>query len=578
VWLASACSVLNKLFDIAPEILIGVAVDVVARREDSFLAGLGIVDPVDQLWLLGALTLAIWVLESVFEYLYLVLWRNLAQAVQHELRLDAYGHLQALDVSWVEARSPAAVTAVLNDDINQLERFLNGGANELIQVAVTVIAIGGIFFWIAPDLAWVAFTPIPVIVLGAFWFTRRVAPRYDGVREMAARLGQRIAANVGGLATIKSHAAETREAARVEADSLAYVAANRHAIAVASAFIPIIRMAILFGFLATFVWGGLKVLDGSLREGFYAVLVFLTQRLLWPLTRLAETVDLYERAMASTRRVLAILDEPVGEPRGGRLPARFGGALEFDDVGLVYPDGRVGLDRVSCRIAAGSTVAFVGATGAGKSTLFKLVLGLLRPTHGTIRVDGADLGTLDPGAWRTQVGWVAQDVFLFDGSVRDNIAYARPDADDASVRAAARAAAADEFIDALPEGYATRVGDRAQLMSGGQRQRLALARAVLKDPPLLLLDEATSAVDNETEAAIQRSLRRIAAGRTVLVIAHRLSTVVHADMIHVLDAGRIVESGRHADLVAAGGAYAALWRVQTGHAADGEPLFTPTPA
>jgi len=455
---------------------------------------------------------------------------------------------------------------VLNDDINQLERFLNVGANELIQVVVTVVVVGGVFFAISPQLAWVAFTPIPVIVLGAFWFQRRVAPRYDAVRERAGRLAGRLSANLAGIATIKSFAAEAREADAVARESLDYVAANRRAIALGSAFIPVIRMAILAGFLATFVWGGAMVLDGTLREGFYAVLVFLTQRLLWPLTRLAETVDLYERAMASMRRVTALLDEPLPPTAPPGEPLRLAGRITFDGVRFSYDDGRPAIDGLDLEIPAGRTVAFVGATGAGKSTIFKLVLGLVRPQQGQVRIDGVPLADYDAAQLRRQVGWVNQDVYLFDGSVRDNIAYARPDAGEAEVEAAARAAEAHEFIAALPQGYATRVGERGQMLSGGQRQRLSIARALLKDPPVLLLDEATSAVDNETEAAIQRSLATIARGRTVLVIAHRLSTIVHADHIVVLDAGRIVEQGTHQDLVARGGVYAALWRVQTGAA------------
>ncbi len=566
VWAASACSVLNKLLDIAPEILIGIAVDVVARREQSFVAGLGITDPLQQLYLLGALTLLIWVCESLFEYLYLVLWRDLAQRIQHGLRMEAYAHLQGLDLAYFETRSAGGLAALLNDDINQLERFLNSGANDLIQVATTVLAVGAVFLAISPAIALFAFLPIPLILWGAFHFQHRIAPRYDAVRTQAARLGARLANSVQGIATIKGFAAEDRDHAALAADSSAYVAANRSAIAVSSAFIPLIRMAILGGFLATFVYGGMQVLDGSLREGFYAVLVFLTQRLLWPLTRLAETVDLYQRAMASTRRVLALLEEP--QATRGALAAlpRLQGAIEFEGVRFDYGDARPALREFGLSVRAGTTLALVGATGAGKSTVFKLLLGLVRPQAGVVRVDGRALDEYDLRALRLQVGWVAQEVFLFDGSVRENLAYARPDAGLGEIVAAARAAEADAFIRALPQGYDTRIGERGQLLSGGQRQRLAIARALLKDPPILLLDEATSAVDNETEAAIQRSLRHLAHGRTVLVIAHRLSTIVHADLIAVMDAGRVVEQGSHAELLARGGAYAALWRVQTGAA------------
>ena len=566
---AAACSVLNKLFDIAPEILIGLAVDVVARREQSFLADWGVSDPYQQVYVLGALTLLIWVCESIFEYLYLRLWRGVAQSVQHGLRVEAYSHVQRLDTTWFEARSASGLASVLNDDVNQLERFLNGGASDLIQVAVTVVAVGAVFFAISPSIAVLAFVPIPVILWGAFWFQRRIAPRYDAVRAKAGAIASRISNNLSGIATIKSFAAEDREAAAVAADSRAYVDANAGAIALSSAFVPVIRMAILFGFLATFVYGGVQVLNGDLREGFYAVLVFLTQRLLWPLTRLAETVDLYERAMASTRRVLGLLEEPLPPVRHDAATGRIAGDIALRDAWFAYAEGRPALAGIDLDVRAGQTVAFVGTTGAGKTTLFKLLLGLVRPTHGDVLVDGRPMAQHAAGALRDQVGWVSQDVFLFDGSVRENIAYGRPDASDADVERVARIAEAHEFIAALPQGYATRVGERGQMLSGGQRQRLSLARALLKDPPVLLLDEATSAVDNETEAAIQRSLRRLAHGRTVLVIAHRLSTIVHADRIVVLEAGRIVEQGTHDELLALRGRYAALWAVQTGAVAVG---------
>lgn len=566
---AAACSVLNKLFDIAPEILIGLAVDVVARREQSFLADWGVSDPYQQVYVLGALTLLIWVCESIFEYLYLRLWRGVAQDVQHGLRVEAYSHVQRLDTTWFEARSASGLASVLNDDVNQLERFLNGGASDLIQVAVTVVAVGAVFFAISPSIAVLAFMPIPVILWGAFYFQRRIAPRYDAVRAKAGAIASRISNNLSGIATIKSFAAEDREAAAVAADSRAYVDANAGAIALSSAFVPVIRMAILFGFLATFVYGGVQVLNGDLREGFYAVLVFLTQRLLWPLTRLAETVDLYERAMASTRRVLGLLEEPLPPVQHDAATGRIAGDIALRDAWFAYGEGRPALAGIDLDVRAGQTVAFVGTTGAGKTTLFKLLLGLVRPTRGEVLVDGRPMAQHAAGALREQVGWVSQDVFLFDGSVRDNIAYGRPDASDAEVERVARIAEAHEFIAALPQGYATRVGERGQMLSGGQRQRLSLARALLKDPPVLLLDEATSAVDNETEAAIQRSLRRLAHGRTVLVIAHRLSTIVHADRIVVLEAGRIVEEGTHDELLALGGRYAALWAVQTGAVGTG---------
>lgn len=581
-WIVAAvsCSTVNKLFDIAPEILIGIAIDVVVNRQESFIAKLGFVDPTVQIMALGVLTFFIWAGESLFQYLYLILWRNLAQRLQADLRQDAYEHLQQQDMAYFESRSSGELVAILNDDVNQLERFLDGGANELVQVSVTVIAVGAVFLVISPLIALLAFTPIPAIVWGAFYFQRRAAPLYDGVRAQVGVLANRLANNIGGIATIKSFTAEAREAQRLRVASEEYVEANRRAIRVSSAFTPVIRMAVLAGFLLTFVVGGLQVLEGELNVGAYGVLVFLTQRLLWPLTTVAQTIDLFERAMASTRRILDLMHTPLRVNDAGEeiLPASLPGEVSFEDVRFRYPNTADGLHGVSLTVPAGSTLALVGATGSGKSTLIKLLLRFYAPDSGRILIDGVPIERISLRSLREAIGLVSQDVFLFEGSIRENIAYARPDAADWEIEQAARQAEAWEFIERLPQGLDTLVGERGVRLSGGQRQRLSLARALLKNPPILVLDEATSAVDNETEAAIQRSLAQIARGRTVIVIAHRLSTIVSADAILVLERGRVVEQGTHAQLLALGGSYAAQWRVQTGAAGSCPPATAGVPS
>jgi ATP-binding cassette subfamily B protein len=563
---ASTCSIINKLFDIAPEILIGVAIDMVVNQDESFVAGLGFESAQEQITILAVLTFFIWAGESVFEYLFQILWRNLAQRLQSDLRQDAYEHAQRLDMSFFEARSSGQLVATMNDDVNQLERFLDGGANAMIQVVVTVVAVGAVFFVLSPLIALLAFTPIPLIIWGAFYFQRKAGPLYADVREKVGDLSSRLANNLGGIATIKSFTAEQREAARLKESSEAYVNANRRAIRISSAFIPIIRMAILAGFLATFTVGGMMALEGNLNVGAYGVLVFLTQRLLWPLTGLAEVIDLFERAMASTRRILDLLAKPVHvrDEGGQALQKPIKGDVELNKVSFHYPSSGAGIKDIGLHVPAGNTLALVGATGSGKSTLVKLLLRFYDPSEGDIRIDGQPIRDLTLNSLRGAIGLVSQDVYLFEGSIRENLAYGKPDATDADIMEAAKTAEAWGFIDALPDGLETPVGERGVRLSGGQRQRLSLARALLKDPPILVLDEATSAVDNETEAAIQRSLKRIGHNRTVIMIAHRLSTIVDADTIAVIENGRVVESGTHGELLENAGPYSAQWRVQTG--------------
>jgi ATP-binding cassette subfamily B protein len=563
-------SVLNKLADVMPELLIGAAVDVVVRGSDSIVGkAFGIEDQYTQLLVLAAINVVVWLIESGSEYVSNLLWRNLAQTVEHESRMDAYRHVQRLELAWFEDQSTGGLLTILNDDVNQLERFLDMGAQELIRTLVNVIFVGIVFFVAEPVLGVVAFLPIPIIVWGSILYQRRLEPRYTHVRTAAGDLGALLANNVAGIATIRSFTAEDRESDRVEAGSEGYREANRQAIKLSSAFIPLIRMAILAAFTITLIVGGRAALNGTMEVGVFSVLVYMTQRLLWPLTRLGETFDLYQRAMASTRRILDLLAvEPTIVDGAGSLPQPLVGDVRFDDVRFAYGVPGAGnkpvLDGFDLVVPAGETHAIVGATGAGKSTVVKLLLRLYEATGGLITIDGVPVDDVPLAELRRAIGYVGQDVFLFQGTVRENLAYGRPDASDAALERAARLAEAHEFICELPQGYDTVVGERGQKLSGGQRQRLSIARAILKDPPILVLDEATSSVDNETEAAIQRSLEVVARGRTVIVIAHRLSTVRHAEHIHVLEAGRVVEAGSHDELVAAGGLYAALWRIQTG--------------
>ena len=570
--LAILCSILNKIWDLAPPLLIGVAVDVVVQKEESLLAQWGIIDPWNQLIVLAVATFIIWGLESLFEYFYAVLWRNLAQTVQHNLRIATFDHVQNQSMTWFDEHQKGDLLAIMNDDVNQLERFLDKGANDLLQVSTTVVVVGAVFLYLSWEIALFAVLPIPVILWGSFLYQKRLEVRYRDVRTTAGQLNALLENDLTGMATIQSFTNESLELKRVQALSEEYRNANRSAIRLSAAFVPLIRMAILAGFTATLLLGGRLALDGVLAVGAYSVLVFMTQRLLWPLTRLGETFDLYQRAMASSVRILTLLNEPSTVTGGSHVldqEVAKGSALLFENVGFAYPERTALFTDFSIEIKPGETLGVVGSTGSGKTTLTRFLLRFVEPKKGLITWGGKDIGEYTLESLRHSIALVSQHVTLFPTSILENIRYGRNDATDEEVKRAALAAEAFDFIEDLPNQWDTFVGEGGYRLSGGQRQRIAIARAVLKDAPLLILDEATSAVDNETEAALQRSIARISKNRTTIIVAHRLSTVRHSNSILVLESGEVIEQGKHEDLLALSGKYASLWSVQMGEKNDG---------
>lgn len=565
--LAAFCSVTNKIWDLAPPLLIGLAVDVVVMQQDSFIASYGLVDPWHQLVLLSVLTFVIWGMESLFEYFYGVLWRNLAQTVQHELRLNTFSHVQQQGMGWFDERQKGDILAILNDDINQLERFLDKGANDLLQVSTTVVVVGAVFLIISWEVALFAVLPIPIIIWGSFRYQRSLEPRYTEVRRAAGAMNALLENDLSGMSTIQSFTAEEREYRRVEELSTVYREANREAIRLSAAFTPLIRMAILCGFTATLLLGGWITLEGGLAVGAYSVLVFMTQRLLWPLTRLGETFDLYQRAMASSTRVLDVLNTPHSLSEGDFVPEQGGvvnADLVFNSVTFAYPGREDVFSDLNLTIGGGQVTGVVGSTGSGKTTLVRMLLRFVEPDSGEIQWGGVGISNWKLKSLRESISLVDQHITLFPTTILENIRYGMENADDDLVKEAANIAEATGFIEALPQQWDTLVGEGGHRLSGGQRQRIAIARAVLKDAPLLLLDEATSAVDNETEAALQRSIEQVTRGRTAIIIAHRLSTIRNADRIIVLENGKVVEDGQHETLVQLEGVYSRLWAVQTG--------------
>ena len=557
-------SILNKLFDLAPPVLIGIAIDIVVEGSESFLASFGIQNRRDQLIVLAVLTFVIWSLESLFDYLSAVTWRGISQDIEHKLRSDTFKNVLSLDMTYFENKSSGRLMAILNDDVNQLERFLDTGANKLLQTATTVIVIGGTFLYISPTIALFAFIPIPIIIFGSFKFTTTIATRYEKIRETIETLNNSLSNSISGILNVKSFTRENVEYNRIRSASNEVKSANYHAIKLSAAFIPIIRVAILFGFTATLLIGGFLALEGEIRVAMYSVLLFITQRLLWPLTELGDTFDLYQRAMASFKRILNLKEEKPSIIDGLKEYETLENGIMLNNAVFSYTQGFEVLKKINLNIEAGKTTAIVGSTGSGKSTLIKLLLRLYDLDSGEINFDSTELKQLKLESLRRNIGLVSQDVFLFEGTVFENIAYGNLDASNEEVWNAANQSEATDFINQLPNKENTIVGERGQKLSGGQRQRISIARAILKNPEILILDEATSAVDNETEAAIQRSLDMLKQNRTVIVIAHRLSTIRNADKIYVLENGEIVESGSHEELLQNKDVYHKLWSVQTG--------------
>jgi len=567
--LAIKNSVANKILDLAPPFLVGWTVDVCAGKAPGWITSLAGGELSHQVVFMAILTVVVFVFESLFQWAYQLGFFFLAQDVQHRLRLDAYRAMQDRELEFFEEHRVGRTLAMLNDDVNQLERFLNTGFNEIVQLAVLVLVSAWSVVNVSWELALVGMAPIPFLVWGSLWFSRRLQPRYADVRRAVGDVASRLENNIAGILVVKSFTAEEYEAGRVAEESDGYRQANRRAIKLSAAFTPVVRMGVALGFAGGLAFGGVQVAKGRISPGDLVMFGMMIQRLLWPLARMGDTLDSYQRGRASAAKVFSLLDTPsaVQDSTSAKALGKIRGEVRFDDVKFSYSRGERVLSGLTLTVAPGEMVGIAGPTGAGKSTIVKLLLRLYDVTGGAIRIDGIDVRETTQRDLRRHVALVSQDVYLFHGTIRENIAYGDAGASEERVVDAAKRAQLHDFIATLPQGYDTLVGERGIKLSGGQRQRMSIARAILKDAPILVLDEATSSVDTETERQIQTSLALLAKGRTTIVIAHRLSTIRHADRILVLKDGRVTEEGHHDDLVERGGTYADLWNVQSGNVA-----------
>ena len=566
ILLASFYSVMNKIFDIAPEILFGIYVDLVVRKKESFIAQLGFESIESQITLLALLTFIIWACESIFEYLYSVQWKNIAQGIEHDIRIDSYSHVQNLDLEWYEKQKTGNITAILNDDVNQLERFLNTGFNDILQFIVSSIAISFVFFYISPFIALFAVCPVPIILFVASIFQKKLSPKYLNVRNAAGNLSSAIFNNLLGIITIKGFTAERFETKKILNMSQEYQIKNQEAIKLSSAFIPIVRMGVLTGFIGTMVIGSYYALEGTISVGAFSVLVFLTQRFLWPFTTLGETVDLFEMSMSSTKRILELLKTKpkIKNSTNAVMVDNLNKNIHFENVYFSYPNKQV-FNNLNLIIQKGDFIGIAGQTGSGKTTLIKLLLRFYETNDGQINFDEHNINNIKIKSLRDKIGLVNQEIFLFDGTIKDNICYPSENIDEDLLLKVAKNSQCLEFVEKLPDQFETLIGERGQKLSVGQKQRIGIARALYKNPDILIFDEATSSVDNETEYLIQKSLKEISKHCTTIVIAHRLSTIKNSNKIFVLGNMNIAEQGTHEELIIKDGIYKQLWDIQTGN-------------
>ncbi|MFF7796522.1 ABC transporter ATP-binding protein/permease [Streptomyces olivaceus] len=567
---AAALSVACQVSEMALGTFLGWTGLVLIKGQAASLVHLGLTTASAQLLGLAGLVAAACAAVAGLSYASNLQWRRLGQDIEHDWRSRTYRHVQHLELGQLEGERTTRVASALTDDVGQLGAFFAGPANDVLQLGTSLALLVPAFLLLAPQIAWIAFLPIPVVAWLSLRHQDKAAADYAATGERRARLGSQVINSLDAGATVKSFCTEDHEAERVDELSEAAQESTRRTDRSTTRHAETVRACTTASMAGTLLIGGRSVLDGTLPFEVFSPLIGLPQMLLMRMSRLGGIVDQYQRTLASYDRVQRLRDLPA-EADGDGTALDVGavrGEIALDHVSFAYPDRPPALEDLSMTVPAGQVTALVGATGSGKTTIARLLMRFQDADFGSVRLDGRDVRDLSRHDLRHAIGFVAQDPFLFDGTIADNIRYGSFGATDEAVVEAAMTAEAHPFVAALPDGYETVIGERGAALSGGQRQRIALARAILKDAPVVILDEATSAVDNETEAAIQRALRLFSADRTMLIIAHRLSTVRHADRIYVMDKGGLVaEQGTHDELLARHGLYASLWQLQAGEPA-----------